>query len=104
MYNFRLQNSKFKYLIDDITIDFWYSWNFASIDDIIRKHNLSVDLSKIKYNKKILNVIVSLAYNLLSLIPKFVHFYFGLNIDILLFEFHVENKLKHWTNKDKIWQ
>ena len=57
------KNSKFKHLIDDITIDLWYTWNFVSVEDIIRKCNYSVDLLKIKYNKKILNGVVALGYN-----------------------------------------
>jgi len=36
---------KFKLLIDDIVIDFLFSENFASMEDIRRKCNLIVDLS-----------------------------------------------------------
>ena len=32
---------KFKPLINDITIDIWYSWNFTSIENIVRKCNLN---------------------------------------------------------------
>jgi len=39
-------------LIADITINFLFSENFASIDNIIRKYNLVVDLSKFTFNKK----------------------------------------------------
>ena len=35
MYNFKLKNLKFKHLIDDITINFLFFWNFASMDNII---------------------------------------------------------------------
>ena len=45
------KNSKFKYLIDDIAIDLWSSWNFASMKDIRKnKCNPIVDLSKFTYN------------------------------------------------------
>ena len=43
MRNFRLQKLAIKQLIDDISIDIWFSGNFASIDDIKRKYNLMVD-------------------------------------------------------------
>ena len=33
------KNSKFKYLIDDIAIDLWSSWNFVNMKDIRRKCN-----------------------------------------------------------------
>ena len=46
------KNSKFKYLIDDIAINLWSSWNFVSMEDIRRKCNLFVDLSKFMYNNK----------------------------------------------------
>ena len=55
MHNLRLQNLKFKYLIDDIDIDIWYFGNFASMKDIRRKCNLMMDLSKFTFNKKILS-------------------------------------------------
>ena len=53
LHNLRLQKLKFKHLIDDVAINLWYSWNFASIENIIRKFNLTVDLSKFTSNKKI---------------------------------------------------
>ena len=34
IHNFRLQNLKFKYLIDDIVTDIWFYGNFASMKDI----------------------------------------------------------------------
>ena len=37
------KNLQFKQLIDDIAIDFLFSGNFASIEDIRRKYNLVVD-------------------------------------------------------------
>ena len=39
MYNFRLENLKFKYLIDEITIDILSSWNVASMKDLRKKCN-----------------------------------------------------------------
>ena len=52
MYNYRLKNLKFKHLIDDITINFLFLRNFASMDDMRSKYNLIVDLSKFRFNKK----------------------------------------------------
>ena len=52
MYNFRLQNSKFEHLIDDIVINFLSSWNFESMKGIRRKFNPKVDLSKFTSNTK----------------------------------------------------
>ena len=46
------KNLKFKHLIDDITIDFLFLRNFASMDDMRSKYNLIVDLSKFRSNKK----------------------------------------------------
>ena len=57
------KNLKFKYLIDDITIDIWFSRNFPSMEDIRRKYNQMVDLSKFTSNKKILRKFVVLSYN-----------------------------------------
>ena len=37
---------KFKTLIDDITIDLWFSQNFVSIEDIIRTCKPTVRFSK----------------------------------------------------------
>ena len=48
------KNLKSKHLIDDITIDLWFSWNFASILDIIRTCNPMIKFSKFTSNKKIL--------------------------------------------------
>ena len=44
---------KFKYLIDDITIDLLFFWNFTRIEDIIRTYNPTVRFSKFTSNKKI---------------------------------------------------
>ena len=54
MYNFRLKrNSKFEHFIDDIAINLWSSWNFASMEDTRKKNgNPIVDLSKFTSNKK----------------------------------------------------
>ena len=46
------KNSKFKHLIDNIVIDLWFYWYFEKIEDIRRKYNLTVDLSKFTFNKK----------------------------------------------------
>ena len=51
MQNFNLQ--KFKYLTDDLVIDFLFSWNFTSKEDIIRTYNPIVRFSKFTYKKKI---------------------------------------------------
>ena len=45
-------------MIDDKTIKAYYLWfsrNFGSMEDIKRKYNLMVDLSKFTSNKKILS-------------------------------------------------
>ena len=39
-------------MIDDIAIDLWSSWNFASMKNIRKKCNPIVDLSKFTSNKK----------------------------------------------------
>ena len=59
------KNPKFKYLIDDIIIDLWSSWNFANVEDIRRKCNPMVNLPEFIFNnnKKILNGVVVLDYN-----------------------------------------
>ena len=57
------KNSKFKDLIDDITIDFWSSWNFASMKNIRRKYNLMVNFSQFTSNKNILSRVIVLVYN-----------------------------------------
>ena len=44
------KNLKFKYLIDDIAINFLSSINFTSIEDLRRKCNPMVDLSKFHVN------------------------------------------------------
>ena len=46
MYTLDYKNSKFKNLIDDIAMDIWFSWNFASMKDIKRKCNSMMNLSK----------------------------------------------------------
>ena len=43
------KNLKFNYLIDDINIDIWFYGNFASIEDIRRKYNPIVNLSKFTF-------------------------------------------------------
>ena len=51
-------------MIDDITINLWSYWNFASMKDIRKKKsNPMMDFSKFISNKKILSKIVALVYN-----------------------------------------
>ena len=57
------KNSKFKDLIDDKTIDFLFSWNFASIEDIRKKYNPIVNFSQFTSNKNILSRVIVLVYN-----------------------------------------
>ena len=45
-------------MIDDIVIDFLSSWNFASKNDISRKYNSTVNLSKFVSNEKILSGVI----------------------------------------------
>ena len=54
-------------MIDNMVIDLWSYENFASFEDVRRKYNIIVNLSKFISNKKILNEIVALGYN------QFVH-------------------------------
>ena len=48
-----MHNLKFKYFIDDITINLLFSSNFASMKNIIKKYNLMINLSKFISNKNI---------------------------------------------------
>ena len=67
MYNFILQILKCKYLINEKTIDIWFSKNFTSMKDIRRKYNSIIDLSKFTFcGNKILNGVVPKKYT----IPK----------------------------------
>ena len=52
------KNLQFKKFIDDIVINLYFSWNFANMEDIKRRYNLIVDLSKFTSNKKILSKFV----------------------------------------------
>ena len=64
MYNFRLQNLKFKHKIDGIANNFFYLLEiFASKEDIKRKCNPIMDLLNFTFNKKIVSEVVTLAYN-----------------------------------------
>ena len=54
------KNLKFKYLIDDIVIDFLSFENFTSMKDIKRKYNPIVDQSKFTYNKKIISEVIAI--------------------------------------------
>ena len=56
-------NLPFKKLIDDIVIELESSRNFANMEDIKRKCNLMMNLSKFISNKKIFSEIVTLSYN-----------------------------------------
>ena len=53
IHNFKLQKLKFKHLIDNITIDLLFFWNFASMEDIIRTCNLIFRFTKFTSNKMI---------------------------------------------------
>ena len=44
------KNSKFKHWIDNIVIYLWFYWYFEAIEDIKRKCNLTVDMSKFTFN------------------------------------------------------
>ena len=57
------KNLKFKHLIDIVVINFRFFIIFASIEDIKRRYNLIVDLSKFISNKKILSEVIALGYN-----------------------------------------
>ena len=50
MHSFKLQNLQFKQFIDDIAIDLEFSKIFATINDIRRKYNPIVNLSKFTSN------------------------------------------------------
>ena len=53
-------------MIDNIAIDLWSSWNFASMEDIRKKCNSMIELSKFTFNKiyiYILSGVVTLVYN-----------------------------------------
>ena len=57
------KNLKFKHLIDNVVINFRSFIISASIEDIRRRCNLIVDLSKFISNKKILSEVIALGYN-----------------------------------------
>ena len=46
---------KFKYLIDDMVIEILFFRNFANMENIKRKCNPMMNLSKFTYNKNILS-------------------------------------------------
>ena len=54
---------KFKYLIDDIVINFLSYKNFVCMKKIRRNCNSIIDLSKFTFNKNILNEVVVIDYN-----------------------------------------
>ena len=53
-------------MINVIVIDFWFSWNFASMKNVNKKCNLMVDLSKFTFNKNILNEVAALFRKILG--------------------------------------
>ena len=55
MNNLNYKNFQVKQCINDIAIDLQFSRNFASMEDIRRKFNPIVELSKFTSNKKILS-------------------------------------------------
>ena len=57
------KNLKFKYLIDDIVIEFWSIRNFTRMKNIRRTCNLIVDLEKFTSNKNKLSGVVVVGYN-----------------------------------------
>lgn len=54
---------KFKLLIDKVSTYLWSTKNFTSINDIKKKCNLIIDLSKFIFYKNILNANVIIDYN-----------------------------------------
>ena len=65
-----------KQFIDDIAIVFYFSRNVASMENIRRRYNSMMDLSKFTSNKKILSKVVILGYNqfVAKLCPRFISF------------------------------
>ena len=49
---------QFKKFIDDIVIDLSFSRNFTRKNDIIKRYNLMVNLTKFTSNKKILSKVI----------------------------------------------
>ena len=106
MHNFRSQNLKFKHFIDNITINFWSFWIFASLKEIQRKYNLKVDLSKFTYNTKILSWVIVWVYKtiikfVVKLCPKFVSTLNLLCCEVTLVK-KFDFKKKKTINKEKI--
>lgn len=66
MHNLDYKYLKFKHLIYDIVIDFWklISMNDISMNDISRKYNSMVNLTKFLSNKNILSRIITIDYKL----------------------------------------
>ena len=54
---------KFKYLIDNIAINFCFSKNFANMEDKRKKCSQMMDMSKFTFNKKVLSGVVALHCN-----------------------------------------
>ena len=67
MHNFRLQNLKFKHLIDVITINDLFSENSAKMNNIKRKYYPIINFLKFTSTKKILCETVSICYKLVLL-------------------------------------
>ena len=59
----KYKNLQFKQYIDNISVDFLFFRNFASMKGRRRRYNLMMDLSKFTSNKKILSKVVTLGYN-----------------------------------------
>ena len=95
------KSSKFKYLIDDIANDFLSFESFVSMENIRRKCNQIVDLSKFIYNKMILNEIVTLGS--IKFVAKLcikinMTIYFK-NLTVKLHILYILNKyIKYFTN------
>ena len=75
-------------MIDNIVIDIWFSWKFASMESIRIKYSLTVDLLKFRCNEKILNGAILLQVtplNIFSLHASFdkstscLHFFYTLH-------------------------
>ena len=70
---------------NDINIDIWYFGNFESMENIRRKCNLMMDLSKFTFNKKILSWVQvcnqALPYN-----NRFIYLFILILIDVLIFQ------------------
>ena len=95
------KSSKFKYLIDDIAINFLSFESFVGMENIKRKCNQIVDLSKFISNKKILNEIVTLGSTkfVAKLCIKINMTIYFKNLTVELHILYILNKyVKYFTN------